>query len=345
MDAFFSSIEQRDNPKLLGKPVIVGGSPQSRGVVCTASYEARAFGVRSAMSCAKAYQLCPQGIFIRPRLDHYMKIGKNIMEFYREVTPLVEPLSCDEAYLDITENNLGIGDPAEVASILKNKIKQHFGLTVSAGVAPNKMVAKISSDQQKPDGLVVVPNESVMGFLEFLKVEKINGVGPKMAQKLHQKEIFQIGDIRLFGLENCLKEFGSFGKTLYQLSFGHDPRPVEIFHRSKSYGAETTFSKDQNNPSKVRLSLIDLFERSYERLLRKNKMAKTVSIKIRFDDFSTVTRAISFFDHHQNKERFEKAILELFDQHIDHRSPPIRLIGFSFSGLLDSQEVRQLTFF
>ena len=244
MDAFYASVEQRDNPSLLGKPLAVGGQPNRRGVVAAASYEARAFGVRSAMSMAKAVKLCPSLVIVPPDFSRYKAASTSIFNLYREVTPLVEPLSLDEAYLDVTENSWNEPLATTVAKRLKERIRDTTGLTASAGVAPNKFLAKIASGWKKPDGLTVIPPDRVEPFLQRLPVDALWGVGPVTAEKLRARGIHRLVDVRTFDDHALRQAVGSMAEWLKQLANGIDDRPVVAHRETKSSGSENTYPED-----------------------------------------------------------------------------------------------------
>jgi DNA polymerase-4 len=255
MDAFYASVEQRDDPSLRGKPVAVGGSPQSRGVVAASSYEARKFGVRSAMPMSRAVRLCPDLLIVRPDFHRYRAVSQQVMAILRECTPLVEPLSLDEAYLDVTENLLGEPIATNVAKHLKKIIFEELALTASAGVAPNKFLAKIASGWQKPDGLTVIPPERVEQFLQKLPVEALWGVGPVTAKKLRALGIRRLVDVREIDEISLRKTVGSLAEWLKRLSHGDDPREVKPDRPWKSISAETTYAVDLENVREMRSEL------------------------------------------------------------------------------------------
>src|ERR687897_1742440 len=258
MDAFYASVEQRDNPALRGKPVAVGGSPASRGVVAAASYEARTFGVRSAIPMSRAVRLCPGLIIVRPDFTKYKTVSSQVFMLYRAVTPLVEPLSLDEAYLDVTENAWGEPLGMTVARRLKHEIRSATGLTASAGVAPNKFLAKIASGWQKPNGLTVIPPERVEMFLQGLSVDALWGVGPVTARKLRARGIEKLVDVRSADPERLRETVGSLAEWLQQLARGEDDRPVVAEHEPKSSGSENTFVRDLTDLDRIRAEIAEM---------------------------------------------------------------------------------------
>jgi DNA polymerase IV len=291
MDAFYASVEQRDNPALRGRPVAVGGSPTSRGVVAAASYEARRFGVRSAMPMARAVRLCPELVIVRPDFAKYKAASEKVMEILHSATPLVEPLSLDEAYLDVTENLWGEPLAMNVARRIKDAIRQSLELTASAGVAPNKFLAKIASGWEKPDGLTVIAPERVESFLQKLPVEALWGVGPVTAKKLRAIGVTQVVHVRAIEFTLLEQTVGSLADWLAQLAHGIDERPVEPERERKSISSETTFSRDLTDPAEIEQELDALAAEVAASLERKGLVARTVTIKVRCADFTTVTRS------------------------------------------------------
>jgi DNA polymerase IV len=291
MDAFYASVEQRDNPELRGKPLAVGGSPESRGVVAAASYEARKFGVRSALPMSRAVRLCPELVIVPPDFSKYREASHKVMEILHSATPLVEPLSLDEAYLDVTENRWGEPLATNVAKRIKQLIREQLSLTASAGVAPNKFLAKIASGWQKPDGLTVIAPERVESFLQKLPVEALWGVGPKTAKKLRAIGIERLVDVRTAQPELLAKTVGSLADWLVQLSHGVDERPVEPHRETKSISSETTYAKDLTDWREINREIQALAEDVAEQLKRKGLRARTVTIKVRYANFTTVTRS------------------------------------------------------
>jgi DNA polymerase-4 len=327
MDAFYASVEQRDHPSLSGQPVAVGGRPETRGVVAAASYEARAFGVRSAMSMARAIRLCPSLVIVTPDFARYQSVSATVFSIFREVTPLVEPLSLDEAYLDVTENAWGEPLATTVARRLKDRIRRDTGLTASAGVAPNKFLAKIASGWQKPDGLTVISPDRVEPFLQQLPVGALWGVGPVTARKLHARGIKRLVELRAIHPSDLRETVGSLADWLLQLASGIDDRPVTPNRESKSSGSETTYAADLTDVSRIRDELADLAGHAVRWLARKSLFARTVTIKVRYSDFTTITRS-----HSASPTRDQAALvaraLQLLDKTEAGRRP-IRLLGVS----------------
>ncbi len=332
MDAFYASVEQRDDPSLRGKPLAVGGSPQSRGVVAASSYEARKFGVRSAMPMSRALRLCPELLIVRPDFARYRAASQKVMAILRECTPLVEPLSLDEAYLDVTENLWGERLASVVAKQLKKRILDETGLTASAGVAPNKFLAKIASGWRKPDGLTVIAPERVESFLQELPVEALWGVGPVTAKKLRALGIEMLVDVRDCDDLSLQKTVGSLAAWLKRLSHGDDPRAVTPDRPWKSISAETTYATDLEELIEMKRELAALAQRVADSLQKKNLLARTVTIKVRYSDFSLVTR-----NHTQDRPTREaRAFIErsaaLLDR-TDAARRPVRLLGVGAHGL------------
>ena len=289
-DAFYASVEQRDKPRLRGKPVVVGGSPEGRGVVASASYEARRFGIRSAMPMWTALQRCPQAIRVQPRFDRYGEVSHQVMAIFNEITPLVEPLSLDEAFLDVTALVSPGRPPGRIARELKQRVKSELGLTISVGVATGKSVAKIASDLDKPDGLTVVPPGSEREFLAPLPVEKLWGVGPKTAARLAEDGIHTIEELAAQSEEWFGARFGRNGPHMRRLALGQDDRPVVVHRDRKSVSAETTMAHDTDDPE-VLFELINrLSQRVAQHLASKELRGRTVKVKLRLADFTTFTR-------------------------------------------------------
>jgi len=335
MDAFYASVEQRDDPALRGKPVAVGGSPQGRGVVAAASYEARRFGVRSAMPMARAVRLCPELEIVRPDFAKYKAVSRQVMDILRSVTPLVEPLSLDEAYLDVTENLLGEPLATEVAKYLKARIREETQLTASAGVAPNKFLAKIASGWEKPDGLTVVSPKRVEWFLQQLPVEALWGVGPVTAKKLRAIGIARLVDVRSADEARLQRTVGKLAGWLQRLAQGDDPREVKPDRPWKSVSCEDTYPEDLTELHEMRAEVARLAKRTAASLERKRLTARTVTLKVRYANFQTVTRSHTEAPATSDAERItERALLLLARTDAGRRS--VRLLGVGVHGLANA---------
>ena len=334
MDAFYASVEQRDDPRLRDKPVAVGGKAESRGVVAAASYEARAFGVRSAMPTARAVRLCPELIVVPPDFERYRRVSSQVMEILRACTPLVEPLSLDEAYLDVTENAWGEQFGSRVARRLKQQILEQTGLTASAGVAPNKFLAKIASGYRKPDGLTVVSPDRVESFLQELPVEALWGVGPVTARKLRAVGIERLVQIRTVDMELLRQTVGSLADWLRQLSHGDDPRPVEPDRESKSSSTENTYAEDLVSLESIRSELDRMARENADWLVRKRLTARTVTIKVRYSDFKTVTRSHTLSMPTDDPDVIASWAVELLAR-TEAGGRAVRLLGVRVQGLVE----------
>jgi DNA polymerase-4 len=343
MDAFYAAVEVLDNPSLKGRPVIVGGS-QKRGVVSSASYEARRFGVHSAQPVATAMRLCPKGIFVPVRMSRYKEVSEQVFEIFYQFTPLVEPLSIDEAFLDVTGSVRLFGPPEKIAKMIKRAVVEEIGITVSAGVAPSKFVAKIASDLQKPDGLTVVPEEKVKAFLGSLPIDKLWGVGKVAQEALALLSVRTVGDLRRFPLEVLEGKFGKHGTHLYLLSQGIDDREVEVSEEVKSIGHEETFADDLLDIEAVRKELLSLATRVSRRLRRHGIAGKTVTLKVKYHDFVQVTRSETLPDvTDDGGEIFRRCCRLLEKTEVGKR--PARLLGISVSQLLAQGREKQLSLF
>ncbi|HEX5091961.1 MAG TPA: DNA polymerase IV [Burkholderiales bacterium] len=332
MDAFYASVEQRDDPSIRSKPVAVGGSPQGRGVVAAASYEARKFGVHSAMPMARAVRLCPELVVVRPDFAKYKAVSQTVMGLLRSVSPLVEPLSLDEAYVDVTDNLLGEPLATEVAKYLKARIREETQLTASAGVAPNKFLAKIASGWQKPDGLTVISPRRVEWFLQQLPVEALWGVGPVTAKKLRAIGVARLVDVRTADEARLEKAVGSFAERLRRLSHGEDTREVKADRPWKSVSCEDTYPEDLTELREMRAEIARLAKRTAASLERKRLTARTVTIKVRYANFQTVTRSHTEAPATRDAERIaERALLLLERTDAGRRS--VRLLGVGVHGL------------
>ncbi len=343
MDAFYASVEQRDKPSLRGKPVAVGGQPDSRGVVAAASYEARAFGVHSAMSMAKAVRLCPSLIIVPPDFGRYRAASTAVFSIFREVTPLVEPLSLDEAYLDVTENAWGETFGTAVAKRLKQRIRDETQLTASAGVAPNKFLAKIASGWKKPDGLTVISPERVEPFLQQLPVDALWGVGPVTAKKLRARGIDKLVDVRTAEAQLLRDTVGSMADWLRQLANGIDDRPVVPNREVKSSGSENTYPEDLTDIDVIRHEIAEMASHAIAWLARKELCARTVTIKVRYDDFTTVTRSHTAPPSRDEAELTARAVRLL--EKTDAGTRPIRLLGVSVHNFVRADEDADLRLF
>jgi DNA polymerase-4 len=338
MDAFYASVEQRDNPDLRGRPVAVGGRPEGRGVVAAASYEARAFGVRSAIPMSRAVRLCPALVIVRPNFSRYLAVSKQVFEVFREVTPLVEPLSLDEAYLDVTENSWNEVLGMRVAKRVKEEIRARTGLTASAGVAPNKFLAKIASGWQKPDGLTVIAPERVEQFLQGLEVDALWGVGPVTARKLRACGIHKLVDVRGASDDRLRAAVGSLADWLRQLAHGVDARPVLASRERKSSGSERTFAEDLTDVARMRDALTELAYGVGAWLERHELWARTVTIKVRYHDFTTITRSQSGTPL-QTGPALAMVASALLSK-TDASSRPVRLLGVSAHNMGPREERR-----
>jgi DNA polymerase IV len=336
MDAFYASVEQRDAPGLRGQPVVVGGDPRGRGVVCAASYEARAYGVRSAMSMRRALALCPHAAVVRPDFGRYRDVSARVFALFREVTPLVEPLSLDEAYLDVTDNAWGEPLATVVARRLKAEIRARVALTASAGVAPNKFLAKIASGWQKPDGLTVIAPERVEAFLRRLPVDALWGVGPVTARKLRALGITRLVDVRTADPTRLRLALGSQTDWIRQLAQGHDPRPVQPDRPRKSVGAERTFANDLVDRADLERRVGLLATQTASWLARHALRARTVTVKVRYGDFTTVTRSASLGLPTDDGAQVAALAGELLHRTEAGRRP-VRLVGVSLHNLVDAR--------
>jgi DNA polymerase-4 len=339
MDAFYASVEQRDNPALKGKPVAVGGDPARRGVVAAASYEARAFGVRSAIPMSRAVRLCPSLIIVPPDFEKYRAVSQQVFAIYRAVTSLVEPLSLDEAYLDVTQNAWNEPLGVTVARRIKQQIRDSTSLTASAGVAPNKFLAKIASGWHKPDGLTVIAPERVESFLQGLPVDALWGVGPKTAARLRTHGIHMLVDVRQRSLDELRELVGSGADWLRDLSHGLDDRPVDPNEDRKSAGSECTYDKDLTDVSRIKEELDGMARDAARWLTTRGIFARTVVIKVRYDDFTTITRSQSDAKPTRDADAIAARALALLDR-TDAGRRPVRLLGVSVHNLEDSDLVR-----
>ena len=337
MDAFYASVEQRDNPELKNKPIAVGGSKE-RGVVAAASYEARKFGVRSAMPSITAAKKCPELIFVKPRFEVYKEVSSQIRAIFSEYTDLIEPLSLDEAYLDVTSNKKQLVFAMDVAEEIRQKIKEKTNLTASAGISYNKFLAKIASDFNKPDGYYVVTPKMATKFIENLPIEKFFGVGKVTAKKMHQKGIFNGSNLKQHSLPTLNRWFGKAGKYYYNISRGIDNRAVNPSRNRKSLGAERTYEVDQTTLEELEIKLLDVSEILIKRLDKANTSGKSLTLKIKYGDFQQITRSKTLPDNYTPKQ-IEKIGLELL-QIIPNPEKGVRLLGLQISNFdTDNKDV------
>ena len=347
MDAFYASVEQLDNPEYKGRPVIVGADPkggQGRGVVAACSYEARKFGVRSALPISRAWKLCPEGVYVRPRMKRYVEVSGQVMEVFRRYTDLVEPLSIDEAFLDITGSIALMGAPEHIARSVKKEIRESTGLNASVGLAPNKFLAKIASDLRKPDAFVIVKEEEIVSFLRDLPISRLWGVGPKTEQRLHEIGYRTIGEMAAASRESLVRLLGSLGEHLYQLSQGKDDRPVVPNWEPKSISNETTFDEDTDDRELLLRTMLELADHVAERLRKDDYRARKVTLKLRYSSFSTHTKQHSLEKMIQTGEEIAAVARGLFSQF--PMKQKIRLIGVAAGDLhRKGAESQQLSLF
>ena len=333
MDAFYASVEQRDDPKLKGRPVIVGADPKEgrgRGVVAACSYEARKFGVRSALPISQAWKLCPQGAFVPVRMERYVEVSKQVMEVLHRFTNLVEPLSIDEAFLDVSGSTALFGAPEQIARAIKKQIREATGLCASVGVAPNKFVAKIASDLKKPDGLVIVKQDAVEDFLRDLPISKLWGVGPKTEERLHELGIRTIGDLRA-------NPQGPQGAHLHELAYGRDNRPVVPDWEARSISNETTFEEDTADREFMLRTIRRLSESVGRRLRNEDQRARRITLKFRYEEFETHTRQMTLDRPTQSDDEIVRSAVSLFEQFPLDRK--VRLLGVGSSDLTRSSKI------
>lgn len=331
MDAFFASVEQLDNPELRGKPVAVGGSGE-RHVVASASYEARRFGVRSAMPSVTAKKLCPGLIFIRHRFERYTEVSEQILGIFREYSDLVEPLSIDEAFLDVTEDRKGIGSATLIAKEIKKKIRERTGLTASAGISVNKFLAKIASDIKKPDGLFLIPPEDAEKFIEELPVEKFYGIGAVTAGKMHKLGIHNGADLKKWDLLSLIRNFGKAGKFYFDIVRGIDDRAVETVYERKSIGTELTYEKDLTTRFEIIAELYKVEKELMERIESAGTSGRTITVKVKFSDFRQITRSRTLQNYIRDFKTLHGSVTEI-RKSLQLEGSRIRLLGVSISNL------------
>lgn len=338
MDAFFASVEERDNPDLKGKPVIIGSDPRKtggRGVVSTCNYKARKFGVHSAMSSKEAYERCPQAVFISGNYQKYRKVGMQIREIFKRYTDLVEPMSIDEAYLDVTENKLGIKSALKIAKMIQYDIWQEVHLTCSAGVSYNKFLAKLASDFEKPKGLTLILPEDAQDFLEKLPIEKFYGVGKRSVEKLHQLGVFTGADLLEIPEMTLINLFGRFGYDLYRKARGISNSPVKSNRIRKSIGSERTYGKLLYEEDDVKSEISKNAQRVVDTLQRNHKVGRTIVLKVRYSDFSTLTKRITLDDVTNDFEVIDQVAKTIYDS-LDESKLGVRLLGVTVTGLEDN---------
>lgn len=340
MDAFYASVEQRDNPELRGRPIAVGHEGE-RGVVAAASYEARRFGVHSAMSSLKAKRLCPDLIFVPGRMEVYKEVSEQIHDIFHEYTDIIEPLSLDEAYLDVTTNKQDIPLAVDIARQIKQKIREKYSLVASAGVSYNKLLAKIASDYRKPDGLCTIHPAQALSFIANLPIEKFWGVGPVTAKRMHTLGIHDGNQLRAWSLEGLTREFGKAGPLYYNFARGIDSRPVETIRIRKSIGCEHTLEKDINSHSAIIIELYHIASELINRLKGKEFKGNTLTLKVKFHNFTQITRSIT-----QEKVLTQMdVILPLAKRllsEVSYKECPIRLLGLSVSNPQDEENKKDI---
>ena len=344
MDAFYASVEERDNPALVGRPVVVGGSAEGRGVVAAANYEARKFGVHSAMATASARRLCTHAVFIKPRIDYYAAVSGKIREIFEQFTPLVEPLSLDEAFLDVTGSAAIFGSAAAIGHQIKDRIKAELRLTASIGIAPNKFVAKIASDLRKPDGFVIVEPGDVQAFLDPLPIGRIWGVGKVTGQVFERWGIRTIGQLRQTSPESLQAHFGAAGEHYRRLARGIDDRRVVPDREAKSISSETTFAHDIDDLEMLHAWLVELVEQVARRLRRHELRGRTIELKVRFADFKTISRSLTLPAPTNITQELLEAGLELLDNRLPARHLAVRLLGFGVTHFAAAVKIQQQLF-
>jgi nucleotidyltransferase/DNA polymerase involved in DNA repair len=342
MDAFYAAIEQRDRPELRGRPVIVGGTPEGRGVVSTASYEARKFGIHSAMPAVRARRLCPDGVFLGGDIRKYIAVSRQVMEMLRRHAEQIEKVSIDEAFLDVTDRVSEIAEGERVARRIKREIREELRLTASIGVGPNKFLAKLGSDLRKPDGLVVIRPEEAERFLASLPVVKLWGVGPKTDRRLQVAGFRTIGDVAQAPIDQLRRLLGAWGDVIYELARGIDERPVATSHETKSVSAENTFARDLFDIKEMRRALSDLSREVARRLRDDELRAKTIAIKVRFGDFRTLTRQVTVTEATDSAQVIRAAAYRLLDE-VERNARGVRLLGVRGSSV--EHGVRQPSLF
>jgi DNA polymerase-4 len=337
MDAFYAAVEQRDFPEFRNRPVVVGGAPNSRGVVATCSYEARPFGIRSAMPASRAHRLCPHAVFVRPRFEVYRRVSQQILEILREFTDCVEPLSLDEAYLDVSASPLFQGSATLIAREIKRRITETTELTASAGISYNKFLAKIASDLEKPDGLCLILPGQAEAFIEGLPIGRFHGIGRATEAKMHELGIATGRDLKRCSLEFLSLHFGKAGEHYYRIARGIDERPVNPNRPRKSLGAEITFQTDLSEKAEMLESLVGLTGEVFDKLVAKRLEASGLTIKVKYADFELVTRSKTLGQPFRSAEGLVPHVAELLDK-TEAGQRKVRLLGVSFSALREAEE-------
>lgn len=334
MDAFYASVEVRENPSLAGKPVIIARHPKEtggRGVVATASYEARTYGIHSAMSAQKAYELCPEGVFVRPNFELYRETSKQMHDIFRRYTDKIQPLSLDEAYLDVSVNHIEQKSATIIAQAIRRDVEKELRLTCSAGVSYNKFLSKIASDFDKPNGITVIPPDKAHDFLMALPIEKFHGVGTKSVEKMHSLDIYTGQDLYKKDELDLVSHFGKMGHSLYRKVRGIDDSEVKNDREPKSIGKESTFSEDLKTENDVIKALRILAQKVMHNLKRKQKHGKIVVLKIRYENFDTITRRRSFPDYIKGEEELFQIALSIWEE--ESSTLGVRLLGITVTGL------------
>ncbi len=344
MDCFYAAVHARDDPSLRGKPLVIGGQPQSRGVVAAASYEARAFGVHSAMPASRAYRLCPQAVFLKPDFARYRRESARIFELFRQFTPVIQTVALDEAYLDVTEQYPAFGTATALAREIRRRILEECGLTVSVGVGPNRLVAKIASDFDKPDGLTVVPPERVQAFLDPLPVRRLQGVGPATDAALEELGIRTIAELRAIEADVLTRRFGRYGGALYRYARGLDERPVVTHRERKSLGAERTFQHDLARLEAMDEVLDRLAGIVADGLAKRDLYAAAVTVKVRYPDFTTLSRSLTLTTPSRDAREIAAAAYLLL-RRTDAGKRRVRLLGVTASRLETAEAGIQLPLF
>ncbi|MEX0771694.1 MAG: DNA polymerase IV [Balneolales bacterium] len=346
MDAFFASVEQRDHPELRGKPIVVGGKPEGRGVVAAASYEARKFGIHSAMPAARVMRLCPQAIFVKPRFNVYKEVSVQIRDIFLDYTSLVEPLSLDEAYLDVTDNNMDNPSATLIARDIRQKIKDKTNLTASAGIATNKFLAKMASNINKPDGITVITPEEAQGFIEQLPIGKFYGIGKATEAKMHNLGIKTGADLKAWSKMDLQQSFGKVSAFYYNITRGIDDREVKPNRIRKSVGAENTFAEDINDFEEIIIRMHEIAEKVSLRMIKAEASGKTITLKVRYDNFDSVTRSATIQDFVNDPATLLQLASELLKE-TEAGERKVRLLGISVSNLnlnVDKTPGLQLSF-